>query len=121
MKDLIKLGSWIVIVYNGLVLFMGDVGSGESNICCWIIENDWLECIVGLLLNMFYNIGIVIYIWIIFNKKFVECWGKVQLIDGREWYGKLRKSLGSKSCELWGEDIDRIIEEFLDFLELDNS
>ena len=121
MKDSTKLGSRIAIVHNGSALFTGDAGSGESNIRRWIIENDWLECIVGLPLNMFYNTGIATYIWIISNKKSVERRGKVQLIDGREWYGKLRKSLGSKSCELRGEDIDRITEEFLDFSESDNS
>lgn len=70
---------------------------------------------------MFYNTGIATYIWIISNKKSVERRGKVQLIDGREWYGKLRKNLGSKNCELREEDIDRITEEFLDFSESDNS
>ena len=70
---------------------------------------------------MFYNTGIATYIWIISNKKSVERRGKVQLIDGREWYGKLRKSLESKNCELRGEDIDRITEDFLDFSESDNS
>ncbi|MDE5107936.1 MAG: N-6 DNA methylase, partial [Trichodesmium sp. St17_bin3_1_1] len=100
MKDSTKLGSRIAIVHNGSALFTGDAGSGESNIRRWIIENDWLECIVGLPLNMFYNTGIATYIWIISNKKSVERRGKVQLIDGREWYGKLRKSLGSKNCEL---------------------
>ena len=121
MKDSTKLGSRIAIVHNGSALFTGDAGSGESNIRRWIIENDWLECIVGLPLNMFYNTGIATYIWIISNKKSVERRGKVQLIDGREWYGKLRKSLESKNCELRGEDIDRITEEFLDFSESDNS
>ena len=114
-------GSRIGVVFNGSPLFTGDAGSGESEIRKWIIENDWLECIVGLPLNMFYNTGIATYIWIISNKKSVERRGKVQLIDGREWYGKLRKNLGSKNCELRGEDIDRITEEFLDFSESDNS
>ena len=69
MKDSTKLGSRIAIVHNGSALFTGDAGSGESNIRRWIIENDWLECIVGLPLNMFYNTGIATYIWIISNKK----------------------------------------------------
>jgi len=121
MKDSTKLGSRIAIVHNGSALFTGDAGSGESNIRRWIIENDWLECIVGLPLNMFYNTGIATYVWILSNQKSVDRRGKVQLIDATEWYGKLRKNLGSKNCELRGEDIDRITEEFLDFSESDNS
>ncbi len=121
MKDSTKLGSRIAIVHNGSALFTGDAGSGESNIRRWIIENDWLECIVGLPLNMFYNTGIATYVWILSNQKSVHRRGKVQLIDATEWYGKLRKNLGSKNCELRGEDIDRITQEFLDFSESDNS
>ena len=121
MKDSTKLGSRIAIVHNGSALFTGDAGSGESNIRRWIIENDWLECIVSLPLNMFYNTGIATYVWILSNQKSVHRRRKVQLIDATEWYGKLRKNLGSKNCELRGEDIDRITEEFLDFSESDNS
>lgn len=121
MKDSTKLGSRIAIVHNGSALFTGDAGSGESNIRRWIIENDWLECIVGLPLNMFYNTGIATYVWILSNRKPEHRRGKVQLIDATEWYGKLRKNLGSKNCELRGEDIDKITEVFLDFSESDNS
>ncbi len=121
MKDSTKLGNLIAIVHNGSALFREDIGSGETNIRRQMIENDWLECIVGLPLNMFYNTGIATYAGIISNQKSVHCPGKVQLIDATEWYGKLRKNLGSKNCELRGEDIDRITEEFLDFSESDNS
>ncbi|WP_293138295.1 class I SAM-dependent DNA methyltransferase [Okeania sp. SIO3I5] len=121
MKDSTKLGSRIAIVHNGSALFTGDAGSGESNIRRWIIENDWLECIVGLSLNMFYNTGIATYVWILSNQKSVHRRGKVQLIDATEWYGKLRKNLGSKNCELRGEDIDRITEKFLAFSHSENS
>jgi type I restriction enzyme M protein len=115
------LGSRIAIVHNGSALFTGDAGSGESNIRRWIIENDWLECIVGLPLNMFYNTGIATYIWVVSNNKSPERKGKVQLIDASEWYGKLRKNLGKKNCELTQVDIDKITTTFLKFEETQNS
>lgn len=105
MKYNICLGSCIVEVYNGLFFFIGDVGQGESNICCWIIENDWLEIIIVLLENIFYNIGIVIYIWLLSNCKNEECWGKVQFIDGMEWYVFLCCNFGKKNCEFFEEQI----------------
>lgn len=109
------LGSRIAIVHNGSALFTGDAGSGESNIRRWIIENDWLECIIGLPLNMFYNTGIATYIWVLSNRKPEERRGKVQLIDATEWYGKLRKNLGHKNCELTQADIKKITQTFLVF------
>ncbi|HEY9864342.1 MAG TPA: class I SAM-dependent DNA methyltransferase [Candidatus Obscuribacterales bacterium] len=121
MKQSTVLGSRIAIVHNGSALFTGDAGSGESNIRRWIIENDWLECIIGLPLNMFYNTGIATYIWVLSNRKPEHRKGKVQLIDGTDWYGKLRKNLGKKNCELTQTDINRITETFLAFAETDKS
>jgi type I restriction enzyme M protein len=101
-------GSRIGIVLNGSPLFTGGAGSGESNIRQWIIENDWLEAIVALPTDMFYNTGISTYIWIVTNRKRPERRGKVQLINGTAFYRKMRKSLGSKRKELGPEDIQRI-------------
>ncbi|MCK9523106.1 MAG: type I restriction-modification system subunit M [Proteobacteria bacterium] len=89
-------GSRIGIVFNGSPLFTGDAGSGESNIRQWIIENDWLEAIVALPNQLFYNTGISTYIWIVTNRKDADRKGKIQLIDAREFYVKMRKSLGNK-------------------------
>jgi type I restriction enzyme M protein len=121
MKQSTALGSRIAIVHNGSALFTGDAGGGESNIRRWIIENDWLECIIGLPLNMFYNTGIATYIWVLSNRKPEHRRGKVQLIDATEWYGKLRKNLGKKNCELTQVDIQRITERFLAFEETEQS
>lgn len=93
-------GSRIGIVFNGSPLFTGDAGSGESNIRKWIIENDWLDAIVALPDQMFYNTGIFTYIWIVTNKKKAERKGKVQLIDGTKFFVKMRKSLGNKRNKL---------------------
>ena len=120
-KQTSVLGSRIAIVHNGSALFTGDAGSGESNIRRWIIENDWLECIIGLPLNMFYNTGIATYIWVLSNRKPEERRGKVQLIDATEWYGKLRKNLGKKNCELTEADIQKITRTFLEFAETEQS
>src|SRR5258706_3826900 len=95
-----KLGSRIAEVHNGSSLFTGDAGPGESNIRGWIIENDWLETIVALPLNMFYNTRIATYIWVLTNRKPEHRKGKVQLIDATEWFKPLRKNLGKKNCEL---------------------
>ncbi|MBC6952227.1 SAM-dependent DNA methyltransferase, partial [candidate division KSB1 bacterium] len=89
-------GSRIGIVFNGSPLFTGDAGSGESNIRQWIIENDWLEAVVALPDQLFYNTGISTYIWILTNRKEAERKGKIQLIDARQFYVKMRKSLGNK-------------------------
>ena len=93
-------GSRIGIVLNGSPLFSGDAGSGESEIRKWIIENDWLECIVQLPDQMFFNTGITTYFWIITNKKSEERKGKVQLIDGSSFYKAMKRSLGSKRKEI---------------------
>ncbi len=121
MKHGTKLGSRIAEVHNGSSLFTGDAGQGESNIRRWIIEKDWLEAIVALPLNMFYNTGIATYIWVLTNRKPAYRRGKVQLIDATGWYRPLRKNLGKKNCELSPDDIDRIVRTFLDFEETEQS
>jgi type I restriction enzyme M protein len=121
MKHNTPLGSRIAEVHNGSSLFTGDAGQGESNIRRWIIENDWLEAIVALPLNMFYNTGIATYIWVISNRKPDNRKGKVQLIDATQWFRPLRKNLGKKNCELSEEDIQRICDTFLDFKETEQS
>ena len=115
------LGSRIAEVHNGSSLFTGDAGQGESNIRRWIIENDWLEAIVALPLNMFYNTGIATYIWVLSNRKPEHRRGKVQLIDATHWFRPLRKNLGSKNCELSDDDIQRICDAFLAFEETEQS
>ncbi len=115
------LGSRIAEVHNGSSLFTGDAGQGESNIRRWIIENDWLESIVALPLNLFYNTGIATYIWVLSNRKAAHRKGQVQLIDATRWYKPLRKNLGKKNCELSHEDIERISRTFLDFKETPES
>lgn len=115
------LGSRIAEVHNGSSLFTGDAGQGESNIRRWIIENDWLEAIVALPLNMFYNTGIATYIWVLTNRKPEHRRGKVQLIDATQWFKPLRKNLGKKNCELSDADIQRICDTFLAFKETEQS
>jgi len=121
MKHDTLLGSRIAEVHNGSSLFTGDAGQGESNIRRWIIENDWLEAIVALPLNMFYNTGIATYIWVLTNRKPEHRKGRVQLIDATQWYKPLRKNLGKKNCELSEEDIRRIVDTFLAFEETEQS
>ena len=93
----------------------------EELIRRWIIENDWLEAIVALPLNMFYNTGIATYIWVLSNRKAEHRRGKVQLIDATQWSRPLRKNLGSKNCELSDDDIRRICDAFLAFEETEQS
>jgi type I restriction enzyme M protein len=121
MKHDTPLGSRIAEVHNGSSLFTGDAGQGESNIRRWIIENDWLEAIIALPLNMFYNTGIATYIWVLTNRKPAHRQGKVQLIDATQWYKPLRKNLGKKNCELSEDDTRRICDAFLDFEETEQS
>ncbi|MBE7523173.1 MAG: SAM-dependent DNA methyltransferase [Burkholderiales bacterium] len=121
MKRATRLGSRIAEVHNGSSLFTGDAGQGESNIRRWIIENDWLEAIVALPLNMFYNTGIATYIWVLTNRKPAHRKGKVQLIDATQWFKPLRKNLGKKNCELSDDDIARICDAFLKFEEAEQS
>jgi type I restriction enzyme M protein len=115
------LGSRIAEVHNGSSLFTGDAGQGESNIRRWLIENDWLEAIVALPLNLFYNTGIATYVWVLSNRKPEHRQGKVQLIDATRWYRPLRKNLGKKNCELAEADIARICQSYLDFHESEQS
>ena len=121
MKQSTALGSRIAEVHNGSSLFTGDAGQGESNIRRWIIESDWLEAIVALPLNMFYNTGIATYVWVLTNRKPDHRRGKVQLIDATGWHRPLRKNLGKKNCELGEEDIQRICDTFLAFEESEQS
>jgi type I restriction enzyme M protein len=121
MKHETALGSRIAEVHNGSSLFTGDAGQGESNIRRWMIENDWLEAIVALPLNMFYNTGIATYIWVLTNRKPQHRKGKVQLIDATQWFKPLRKNLGKKNCELSNDDIARICDTFLKFEESEQS
>lgn len=121
MKHNTHLGSRIAEVHNGSSLFTGDAGQGESNIRRWIIENDWLEAIIALPLNTFYNTGIATYIWVLSNRKQERRKGKVQLIDATSWFKPLRKNLGKKNCELSANDIQRIMASFLAFEETEQS
>lgn len=124
MKADTPLGSRIAEVHNGSSLFSGDAGQGESNVRRWIIENDWLEAIVALPLNLFYNTGIATYVWVLSNRKAKldpHREGKVQLIDATQWFRPLRRSLGKKTCELSGDDIQRVVESFLAFEESQQS
>lgn len=107
-----KTGTRIASVHNGSSLFTGDAGGGESNIRRYIIENDWLEAIVQLPNNLFYNTGITTYIWILSNNKKANRKGKVQLIDAGQLYRKLRKNLGNKNCEFAPEHITEIVKTY---------
>ena len=113
MKHHTPLGSRIALVHNGSALFTGDAGQGESNIRRWVLENDWLEAIIALPLNIFYNTGIATYIWVLANKKAEARRDKVQLIDASGWFQPLRRNLGKKNCELSDGDIQRIIDLYL--------
>jgi type I restriction enzyme M protein len=115
------LGSRIAEVHNGSSLFTGDAGQGESNIRRWLIENDWVEALVALPLNLFYNTGIATYVWVLSNRKPAHRKGRVQLIDASQWFKPLRKNLGKKNCELGPDDIERICRTFLDFRETPES
>jgi type I restriction enzyme M protein len=121
MKQGSRLGSRIAEVHNGSALFTGDAGQGESNIRRWIIENDWLEAIVALPLNIFYNTGIATYVWVLTNRKPPHRRGKVQLIDATAWFKPLRRNLGNKNCELSVEDIRRVCDAYLTFDETEQS
>ena len=121
MKEDTPLGSRIAEVHNGSSLFTGDAGQGESNIRRWIIENDWLEAIVALPLNMFYNTGIATYVWVLTNRKPEHRKGYVQLIDATQWHTPLRRNLGQKNCELSSGDVQKICDTFLNFEETEQS
>lgn len=108
------MGSRIASVQNGSALFTGDAGGGESNIRRHIIENDYLEAIIQLPNNLFYNTGITTYVWILSNNKADRSKGKVQLIDASNLYQKLRKNLGEKNCEFSDEHIHQITQLYLE-------
>jgi type I restriction enzyme M protein len=111
--------SRIAVITNGSPLFTGDAGSGESNIRKWIIENDYLEAIIGLPDQLFYNTGIRTYIWVLTNEKPEERKGKIQLVDASAKYIKMRKSLGNKRNQLSDNDIEDILDLYCKFDEND--
>lgn len=115
MKPETQGGSRVAIVMNGSPLFTGDAGSGESEIRRWILENDWLEAIIALPNDLFYNTGIATYIWVLTNHKAAERRGKVQLINASEFWLPMRKSLGSKRREISSQHIREITEIFQSF------
>jgi len=117
MKHSTPLGSRIVQVHNGSSLFTGNAGSGESNLRRYIIENDYLEAIVALPENMFYNTGIATYVWVLSNRKEDRRKGKIQLIDATSFKKPLRKNLGNKNCEISEELREEIMKIYLDFEE----
>jgi type I restriction enzyme M protein len=117
MKPPSEGGSRLAIVFNGSPLFTGAAGSGESEIRRWIIENDWLEAVVALPDQLFYNTGISTYLWIVTNRKRSERRGKVQLVDVRGSWVKMRKSLGEKRKEISAEQIDDITRLYGEFVE----
>jgi type I restriction enzyme M protein len=110
-------GTRLAIVFNGSPLFAGGAGSGESNIRRWIIENDWLDAIVALPENMFYNTGITTYLWFLTNRKPSDRKGKVQLIDASSYFTKMRRSLGAKRFEITDEQIAEVVKLYGEFLD----
>jgi len=108
-------GSRIAIIFNGSPLFSGDAGSGPSHIRRWIIEKDWLEAIIALPDQLFYNTGIFTYVWLVSNRKPPERRGKVQLIDGTRFFQKMKKSLNNKRNELSDAQIARLTELYANF------
>lgn len=111
----------IAIVLNGSPLFTGGAGSGESEIRRWIIENDWLEAIIALPTDLFYNTGIATYVWVLSNHKPANRQGKVQLINAVDFYQKMRKSLGSKRNELGQEHVEDVLKLYSYFEEGEHS
>lgn len=112
-----KTGSRLAIVFSGSPLFTGGAGSGESDVRKWIIENDWLEAIIALPEQIFYNTGIGTYIWIVTNRKEKRRKGKIQLVDAREFYVPMRRSLGDKRRKL-GEGKDGEPDQIADIVKL---
>lgn len=110
-------GSKIGVVTNGSPLFSGSAGSGESNIRRWIIENDWLDCIIALPKDLFYNTGIATYIWILTNNKPSQRRGKVQLIDASTFCIPAKKSLGSKRNDIRPEHIEHVLKLYTEYQE----
>ncbi len=114
-------GSRVGVVFNGSPLFTGDSGSGESEIRKWIIENDWLESVVSLPDQLFFNTGISTYIWIVTNKKNHRRKGKVQLIDGSSFYKSMKKSLGSKRKFIDDSQREQLLQTYQNFEENEHS
>ena len=114
MRPVADGGGRIGIVLNGSPLFTGDAGSGESEIRRWILENDWLEAIIALPTDLFYNTGIATYIWILDNDKRKDRKGRVQLIDATRMYAKMKKSLGSKRATITDDQIAEIVKVYGD-------
>jgi type I restriction enzyme M protein len=110
-------GSRLAIVFNGSPLFSGAAGSGESEIRRWIIENDFLEAVVALPDQLFYNTGISTYFWVLTNRKHPARQGKVQLVDAREFWEKMRKSLGNKRKQISEAQIEEITRLYADLTE----
>jgi type I restriction enzyme M protein len=117
MKPVAAGGSRLAIVFNGSPLFTGAAGSGESEIRRWIIENDWLEAVVALPDQLFYNTGISTYFWVVTNRKRPQRRGKVQLVDARDLWTKMRKSLGEKRKAISDTQIDAIVRLYGEFTE----
>ena len=115
------MGSRVASVHNGSSLFTGDAGSGESNIRRYIVENDYLEAIIQLPNNLFYNTGITTYIWVLNNNKPEHRKGKVQLLNAQDMYRKLRKNLGEKNCELTDAHIDELTRLYHDMADTEQS
>ena len=114
-------GSRVGIVFNGSPLFTGDAGSGESEIRRWIIENDWLECIIALPEKLFFNTSIGTYIWILTNQKSVARQGKIQLINGAGFFEKMKRNLGAKNVFISDSHIHQLIQLYTNFEETENS
>ncbi|MDF2899371.1 MAG: restriction endonuclease subunit, partial [Rhodococcus erythropolis] len=114
-------GSRMAIVLNGSPLFSGGAGGGESNIRKWLLDNDLVEAIIGLPKDMFYNTGISTYVWVLTNRKDTERKGRVQLIDGRQMFTRLRKGLGSKRNELSPKHIETIVGLYAGFKDSEHS
>jgi len=110
-------GGRVAIIMNGSPLFTGDAGSGESEIRRWILENDWLEALIALPTQLFYNTGIATYVWVVSNRKPAHRKGKVQLIDAGEMWEPMRKSLGNKRRELSPDQIQAIVDTYQAFTE----
>ena len=114
-------GSRVGIVFNGSPLFTGDAGSGESEIRRWIIENDWLECIIALPDKLFFNTSISTYIWILTNRKSEERQGKIQLINAVDFFDKMKRNLGDKGVFISDSHIRQIAELYTNFEETEHS
>lgn len=121
MKPVDQGGTRLAIVFNGSPLFTGDAGSGESEIRRWIIEHDWLDAIVAMPDQLFYNTGIFTYVWIVTNRKARERRGKIQLISAVDFYRKMRKSLNNKRNEIDDDHIAEITRLYGDFAEGEHS